>query len=109
MISSRLHVRSRPGSPRRSARRSSACGPRSPGRRLTRWRAQDPSRAAEWERAWQGRPAEGLAEALPSFDPAEAGALATRAAGSAVMQAFAPYVPTMLGGAADLAESTKTG
>src|SRR5918996_636522 len=77
-------------------------------RRLTRWRAQDPPRAAEWERAWQGRPAEGLAEALPSFDPAEAGALATRAAGSAVMQAFAPYVPTMLGGSADLAESTKT-
>ena len=77
-------------------------------RRLARWRAQDPTRAAEWESAWQGRPAEGLAEALPSFDPAEAGALATRAAGSAVMQAFAPYVPTMLGGSADLAESTKT-
>jgi transketolase len=77
-------------------------------RRLARWRAQDPARAAEWECAWQGRPAEGLAEALPSFDPAEAGALATRAAGSAVMQAFAPYVPTMLGGSADLAESTKT-
>ena len=78
-------------------------------RRLAGWRAQDPVRAGEWERAWQGRPAEGLAEALPSFDPAEAGALATRAAGSAVMQAFAPCVPTMLGGAADLAESTKTG
>ncbi|HEV3377819.1 MAG TPA: transketolase, partial [Thermoleophilaceae bacterium] len=77
-------------------------------RRLARWRAQDSARAAEWERAWQGRPAEGLAEALPSFDPAEAGALATRAAGSAVMQAFKPYVPTMLGGSADLAESTKT-
>ena len=77
-------------------------------RRLARWRAQDPTRAAEWESAWQGRPAEGLAEALPSFDPAEAGALATRAAGSAVMQAFAAYVPTMLGGSADLAESTKT-
>jgi transketolase len=76
--------------------------------RLERWRAEDPERAAEWERAWQGRPGEGLAEALPSFDPAEAGALATRAAGSAVMQAFAPHVPTMLGGSADLAESTKT-
>jgi transketolase len=77
-------------------------------RRLVRWRAQDPARAAEWERAWQGRPAEGLAEALPSFEPAEAGALATRAAGSAVMQAIAPFLPTMMGGAADLAESTKT-
>jgi transketolase len=77
-------------------------------RRLARRRAADPARAAEWERAWQGRPSEGLSEALPSFDPAEAASVATRAAGSAVMQAFAPYVPTMLGGAADLAESTKT-
>jgi transketolase len=77
-------------------------------RRLARWRAQDPARAAEWDRAWSGLPGEGLSEALPSFDPADAGALATRAAGSAAMQAFAPYVPTMLGGSADLAESTKT-
>ena len=77
-------------------------------RRLMRWRAQDPARAAELERAWLGRPAEGISEALPVFDPDEAGALATRAAGSAVMQAFAPYVPTMLGGSADLVESTKT-
>jgi transketolase len=76
--------------------------------RLERWRAEDRARAAEWERAWQGRPAEGLGEALPTFDPAETGALATRAAGNAVMQAFSPCVPTMLGGAADLAESTKT-
>jgi transketolase len=77
--------------------------------RLDRWRAKNPERAAEWERVWRGRPAEGLAQALSSFDPAEAGTLATRAAGSAVMQAFAAYVPTMLGGSADLAESTKTG
>ncbi len=76
--------------------------------RVERWRAEDPARAAEWERAWQGRPADGLAKALPAFDPAEAGKLATRAAGAKVMQALAPYVPTMLGGAADLAESTKT-
>jgi transketolase len=77
-------------------------------RRLDRWRGEDPTRAVEWDRAWQGRPGEGLGEALPRFDPAETGALATRAAGSRVMQAFAPHVPTMLGGAADLAESTKT-
>ena len=76
--------------------------------RLEDWRAEDPARAAEWERAWRGRVGQGLAGALPTFDPAEAGALATRAAGSKAMQAFAPHVPTMLGGAADLAESTKT-
>ena len=77
-------------------------------RRVERLRIEDPLRVAEWERAWQGRPAEGLAEALPSFDPANAASVATRAAGSAVMQAFAPHLPTMLGGSADLAESTKT-
>ena len=77
-------------------------------RRLARRRTEDPARAAEWERAWQGLPTEGLSDALPSFDPAEAASVATRAAGSAVMQAFASHVPTMLGGAADLAESTKT-
>src|ERR687892_218472 len=77
-------------------------------RRLEGWRAEDPHRAAEWERACRGRVGQGLAGALPTFNPAEAGALATRAAGSKAMQAFAPHVPTMLGGAADLAESTKT-
>jgi transketolase len=34
--------------------------------------------------------------------------MATRDAGKAVMQAFKPYTPTMIGGAADLVESTKT-
>ena len=77
-------------------------------RRVERWRWEDPARAAEWDRAWQGRPAEGLSEALSAFDSAETASVATRVAGSAVMQAFAPHAPTMLGGSADLAESTKT-
>jgi transketolase len=34
--------------------------------------------------------------------------LATRGAGKEVMAAFADFVPTMVGGAADLSESTKT-
>ena len=76
--------------------------------RVARWRERSPERAAEWDRAWRGEPAEGLAGALPAFDPAEKSVLATRAAGNAVMQAFTSYVPTMMGGAADLAESTKT-
>ncbi len=50
----------------------------------------------------------GFAEALPRFDPADKAKLATRAAGAAVMAAFQPYGPTMLGGAADLVESTRT-
>jgi transketolase len=76
--------------------------------RVAARRRDTPAAVAEWDRAWQGRPGEGLAKALPGFDPAEKDALATRAAGNAVMQAFEPYVPTMVGGSADLAESTKT-
>src|SRR5262249_37309076 len=53
-------------------------------------------------------PEPGLASALPHFDAKERSRLATRAAGGKAMAAFAPYVPTMIGGAADLAESTKT-
>ena len=42
----------------------------------------------------------------PEFKPGEE--LATRDAGKQVMQAFKDAVPTMIGGAADLVESTKT-
>jgi transketolase len=76
--------------------------------RFARWAQADPVRAAEWERAWAGRPEPGAVDALPSFDPSEKPRMATRAAGGAAMAAFAPYVPTMVGGAADLVESTKT-
>jgi transketolase len=76
--------------------------------RVEAWRAQDADRAAEWDRAWAGRPLEGLAGALPGFDPAQTPALATRSAGGKVMASIAAHVPTMVGGAADLSESTKT-
>ena len=67
-----------------------------------------PALAEDWDLAWRGQPTPGWAEALPRFDPAEKDALATRAAGAKVMDAFKKYVPTMVGGAADLVESTKT-
>jgi transketolase len=76
--------------------------------RVAARRRDTPAVMAEWDRIWQGRPIAGLADALPSFDPADQDALATRAAGGATMQAFEPFVPTMIGGSADLAESTKT-
>ncbi|MFN2612087.1 MAG: transketolase [Solirubrobacterales bacterium] len=76
--------------------------------RLDNWRQTDPEAAAEWERAWEGRPEDGLADALPSFDPAEKDSIATRVASSKAIQALAPYVPTMIGGSADLAGSTNT-
>jgi transketolase len=72
------------------------------------WRAQYPALAEEWDTAWSGRPTPGWAEALPAFDPGEKDSIATRSAGAEIMAAFKKHVPTMLGGAADLVESTKT-
>ena len=72
------------------------------------WRATYPELAEDWDRASSGRPRPGWAEALPRFDPAEKDKLATRAAGATIMEAFRPFTPTMVGGAADLVESTKT-
>src|SRR5690606_34771845 len=76
--------------------------------RFSRWRAAFPDLAEDWDLAWAGTPAPGWAEALPTFDAAADGKLATRAAGGKVMKAFQRFTPTMIGGAADLAESTKT-
>jgi transketolase len=76
--------------------------------RFERWSRANPALAAEWAHAWGGAPAPGLADAIPAFDPAQRSKLATRAAGAQVMAAAAPYLPTMIGGSADLAESTKT-
>ncbi|MBA2240731.1 MAG: transketolase [Solirubrobacterales bacterium] len=74
--------------------------------RLEHWRAERPDLCEEWDRAWSGRPQPGLAEAVASFS--SDAPTATRSAGGKVMQAFAAFVPTMIGGAADLAASTKT-
>ncbi len=76
--------------------------------RFSAWRSLFPDLAEDWDRAHAARLLPGWAEALPRFDPAEKPKLATRAAGAAVMAALQRYAPTMVGGAADLAESTKT-
>ena len=67
------------------------------------WSAAFPGDRAQWDAAWQGRIGEWT---LPVFAAGEE--LATRAAGRQVMQAFAGAVPTMIGGAGDLVESTYT-
>jgi transketolase len=74
--------------------------------RFATWREEHPDFAGEWDLAWQdpGRPLPGVREALPSFDKP----IASRGAGGKAMAAFSDFVPTMLGGAADLSESTKT-
>ncbi|HEY5044925.1 MAG TPA: transketolase [Solirubrobacteraceae bacterium] len=74
--------------------------------RFDAWRAALPEEAADWDRAWKGELRDGWREALPSFPAGKS--LATRAAGQQAMAAFAEFAPTMIGGAADLVESTKT-
>ncbi len=74
--------------------------------RFRAWREANPEMAADWDLAWSGRLRDGWREALPSFEAGEK--IATRSAGQKVMQGFAEYAPTMIGGAADLVESTKT-
>jgi transketolase len=74
--------------------------------RFASWREANPALAEEWDLAWQGKPLPGFADSLPTeWDKPK---LATRVAGQKVMAAFESQVPTMVGGAADLSESTKT-
>ncbi len=74
--------------------------------RFDAWREDFPDMAEDWDRAWSGRLRDGWREGLPTFDAGEK--LATRVAGQKTMAGFAQYAPTMIGGAADLVESTKT-
>jgi len=76
--------------------------------RFDAWAAANPERAAEWRDGQAGKVGNGLTAALPVFDPADTPKLATRAASGKVFDAMSPYVPTMIGGAADLVGSTKT-
>jgi transketolase len=76
--------------------------------RFTAWARANPGPASEWRDGQAGKVGNGLAAALPVFDPAETPKLATRAASGKVFDAMSPFVPTMVGGAADLVGSTKT-
>ena len=74
--------------------------------RLATWAAAHPDVAAERDRDLERRPRDGWIDALPVFPAGEE--IASRDAGKAVMQAIKSFTPTMIGGAADLVESTKT-
>jgi transketolase len=73
---------------------------------LDPWREAYPEMAADWDLAWQGKLRDGWQQALPTFKAGEE--IASRSAGQKTMAAFAEFGPTMIGGAADLVESTKT-
>jgi transketolase len=74
--------------------------------RLGAWRERYPRMAEDWDLACSGRLREGWQQALPSFPAGDE--IATRSAGQKTMAAFGAFAPTMIGGAADLVESTKT-
>jgi transketolase len=74
--------------------------------RMEAWSAAFPDARADWDQVHTGRPRDGWVEALPEFPAGEE--VATRDAGKSVMQALKQFTPTMVGGSADLVESTKT-
>ncbi|MDP1846381.1 MAG: transketolase C-terminal domain-containing protein, partial [Solirubrobacteraceae bacterium] len=76
--------------------------------RFDAWREANAELAKEWDLAWEGKALPGLADKLANIDWSEKPKVATRSAGAKVMAAFEPFTPTMVGGAADLSESTKT-
>jgi transketolase len=75
--------------------------------RFETYAAEYPQLAAEWQTAMNGQLRAGWDADLPDFVPAD-GPLATRKASGQVLNAIAPYLPTLLGGSADLAPSNKT-
>jgi transketolase len=70
------------------------------------WAAKYPALREDWDQVHTGKPRPGWVEALPDFPVGED--VATRDAGGKTMEAFKRFTPTMVGGAADLVESTKT-
>jgi transketolase len=74
-------------------------------KKLSAWSAKYPGLRERWDQVNTGKPIPGWVEKLPSFDPGEE--LATRDVSAKVMEAIKHHTPTMIGGAADLVESTK--
>jgi transketolase len=74
--------------------------------RLAAYEREHPKLAAEWHRRMAGRLPEGWDAALPSWKAGEK--LATRVAAGKALNAVAAALPELMGGDADLSESTKT-
>jgi transketolase len=70
------------------------------------YRKEYPDLAAEFEQAQAGKLPEGWDADLPTFTAEKK--IATRNASGTVLNAIAQHIPTMIGGDADLAGSTKT-
>jgi transketolase len=74
--------------------------------KLSAWSSKYPGLRERWDQVHTRKPIPGWVDALPSFESGDS--VATRDAGAKVMEAFKRFTPTMIGGAADLVESTKT-
>jgi transketolase len=74
--------------------------------RLARYGRDFPAEAAELDRRWNGRLAEGWASGLKTYAPGEE--VPTRKAGSEAINGLAGSVPELFGGSADLSESNLT-
>jgi len=75
--------------------------------RFAAYKTAHPELAAEWERMQSGGLPDGWDREIPTF-PADEKGVAGRDASQKVLNAIAPRVPWLIGGAADLAPSTKT-
>ncbi len=75
-------------------------------KKLGDWRKQHPGRAEEWDAIWQRGVPEDVTRQLLEQAPSDAGA--TRNHSGTVLQHAAKLVPSLVGGSADLAPSTKT-
>ncbi len=74
---------------------------------VARYKAAYPELGKELDTMLAGRLPEGWEQSVPVF-PADPKGMATREAGGKVLNAIAPAIPWLVGGAADLAPSTKT-
>ncbi len=74
---------------------------------FARYRTEYPDLAHELDMIVQHKLPDGWDADIPSF-PADAKGLATRDSGQKVLNAIAPHVPWLIGGAADLSPSTKS-
>jgi len=75
--------------------------------RFAAYKAAHPELADEWECMQSGALPDGWDQDIPTF-PADEKGVAGRDASQKVLNAIAPRVPWLIGGAADLAPSTKT-
>jgi transketolase len=75
--------------------------------RFDAWAKAFPELAAEWKAAWAGELPAGWEAEIPVFKAGDD--QASRDSGGKVLNALAKAIPFLLGGDADLSESTKTG